>query len=119
MRARYQALPKIEDITIHPDAYTDGCLAQYGGKRLTSKSPGRGQGLFDHPGLRIVDDVRPGDVCQGGVGDCWLLSAISAMAEFDDAIETLFKKADNLHMPPGDGFNKYTIQLYELRTWKP
>lgn len=117
MKATYQMLPK--DVTIQPDRYTDGCLAQYNGRRMSSKCPGRGQGVFDHPGLKIVEDINPGDVCQGGVGDCWLLSALSALAEFDDAITVLFKKRRDLHLPPKDTFNQYTIELYDLTTFRP
>eukprot|EP00929_Paragymnodinium_shiwhaense_P012636 TRINITY_DN12004_c0_g1_i1.p1 TRINITY_DN12004_c0_g1~~TRINITY_DN12004_c0_g1_i1.p1 ORF type:complete len:1151 (-),score=313.44 TRINITY_DN12004_c0_g1_i1:75-3527(-) len=117
MKASYQVLPS--QVTVDPDDYTESCLSRYQGRRMTSKMPGRGQGVLDSPGLKIVKDVQPSDVCQGGVGDCWLLSAISAMAEFDNAIQTLFKKRDDLFMPPNDSFNKYTIQLYDLRTWKP
>ncbi|CAE8583774.1 unnamed protein product, partial [Polarella glacialis] len=117
MRAVYNMLPK--DVAIDPDEYTDGCLARYQSRRYTSKSPGRGQGVFDKPGLKIVADINPNDVNQGGVGDCWLLSAISALAEFDTAITTLFKKRPDLHLPPSDAFNKYTISLYDLESWAP
>lgn len=117
MKATFEMLPS--EVTIVPDAYTDTCLAQYQGRKMSSKSPGRGQGIYDHPGLKIVADINPGDVDQGGVGDCWLLSAISALAEFDDAISTLFKKRRDLHLPPKDTWNTYTLTLYDLRTWEP
>merc|ERR1719305_1162198 len=111
MKATYRMLP--QDFTVDPDAYTDTVLARYQGRRMSSRCPGRGQGVLDKPGLKVVADINPKDVDQGGVGDCWLLSAISALAEFDDAVTTLFKKREDLHMPPSDQFNKYTISLYD------
>ena len=38
------------------------------------------QGCADLSLLDLMDDVDPNDVGQGRVGDCWLLSAISALA---------------------------------------
>ena len=62
-----------------PDKYTDspGCLSHIGGQSIGSVMPGRGQGYGDVPNLKLIVDVDPKDVCQGGIGDCWLLSAIS------------------------------------------
>ena len=42
--------------------------------------------LFDHP---IFFSDRPGehDIHQGDLGDCWLLSALSAIATYDGFIE--------------------------------
>jgi len=117
MKATYVALPR--HVTVNPDAFTDGCLARYQGKSYPSRSPGRAQGVLDKPGLKVVGQINPADIDQGGVGNCWLLSAIAALAEFDDAIATLFKKRGDLHLPPSDGFNKYTIQLYDLKAWQP
>eukprot|EP00928_Gymnodinium_smaydae_P024928 TRINITY_DN20018_c0_g3_i1.p1 TRINITY_DN20018_c0_g3~~TRINITY_DN20018_c0_g3_i1.p1 ORF type:complete len:1129 (-),score=112.23 TRINITY_DN20018_c0_g3_i1:184-3570(-) len=117
VKATYQMLPR--NVQVDPDNYTDMCLARYQGRAYSSKSPGRGQGLMDKPGLKVMRDINPRDVDQGGVGDCWLLSAISALAEFDDAVLTLFKGRRDLHLPPSDSFNKYTIRLYDLKTWDP
>ena len=53
--------------------------------------------------------------CQ--VGCCWLLSGISALAEFDGAIKKLFRKTPNLHEMPRSGPNVYTVTLWDLETW--
>mmetsp|Transcript_27993 Transcript_27993/g.36165 ORF Transcript_27993/g.36165 Transcript_27993/m.36165 type:complete len:481 (-) Transcript_27993:413-1855(-) len=36
---------------------------------------------------KLFDCIEPRDVCQGSLGDCWLLAAISAVAEFPNYIE--------------------------------
>lgn len=37
----------------------------------------------------IVDGVKPSDIYQGSLGDCYFLSSISALAEFPDRVERL------------------------------
>jgi len=81
--------------------------------------PGRGMGIGDAPNLCVIKDVDPTDVYQGTVADCWLLGAISSVAEFDGAIKHLFRKTKLLHKRPLPGPNMYTITLYDLDTWKP
>ena len=71
------------------------------------------------PGLKIIGDIDPGDVNQGGVGDCWMLSAISALAEFDGAVTRLFLKTEGIAEMPREGPNTYTVTLYDLATWEP
>jgi len=117
MEAKYVALP--EKVSVVPDAYTDGCLASYQKACHTSKSPGRGEGVVDKPGLKIIGDVDPSDIGQGHVGDCWLLSAISALSEFDGAIHRLFKNTSDIDNLPKAGFNRYTVTLCDLSTWSP
>ena len=46
----------------------------------------------------------------------WLLSAISALAEYEGAIERLFSKTPDLFNKPTDGWNTYVITLYNLPT---
>ena len=52
------------------------------------------------------------------VGDCWLLSAISALSEYEGAVAKLFSKTKDIHnLPLSDSSNKYIVTLYDLKTW--
>lgn len=53
-------------------------------------------------------EIEPSDLCQGAVGDCWLVAAIACMAEFPDAIRRLFVTAE--YNPRG---------LYKVRIFDP
>ena len=77
-------------------------------------------GTVDKPNIKIIGTVDPDDVAQGFIGDCWLLSGISALAEFDGAIRHLFRKTTHLEqMPYKDGRpNFYTVTLWDLETWQ-
>ena len=122
--ANYQALPHVTEVDI--DSIDDGVTMQmtsHGqllhGPQNLPLCPGRGMGVLDRPGIKIIQNVDPGDIHQGSVGDCWLLSAISALAEFDGAIFELFKKTPNMHQMPRSGPNRYPVTLYDLKTWQP
>ena len=126
--AEYQRLPPLDQIGGSEamqkvaDRFTDAFT--YGGVALHSDEhppicPGRGQGVGDMPSLKIIGDVDPNDIKQGSVGDCWLLSAISALAEFDGAVKKLFAGTSELAARPKDEPNSYTITLYNLSTWEP
>ena len=120
----YEVLPKRRDLGAVADAHTDGM--NYGGYLLHDEEtnpplmPGRGMGCADIPGLKIIGDVDPNDVQQGGVGDCWLLSAISALAEFDGAVHKLFENTPGgIEDMPRAEPNEYHVTLYDLKTWEP
>mmetsp|Transcript_89272 Transcript_89272/g.236043 ORF Transcript_89272/g.236043 Transcript_89272/m.236043 type:complete len:569 (-) Transcript_89272:606-2312(-) len=115
VESKYHALP---DCEVQPDQFTDS-MAYAGAPCTQGKQPGRGQGCADVPGLSVIKDVDPNDVLQGSVGDCWLLSAMSALAEFSGAVKKVFNKTPGIESLPGPGENKYVVTLYDLKTWKP
>ena len=121
MTAKYQCLPPLAEFrSADRDTFTDSF--EFNGKKLHHDAnppilPGRGMGVGDVPGLKIIGDIDPGDVSQGSVGDCWLLSAISALAEFDGAVKKLFAKTPQLEVLPQAGPNRYTITLFDLPSW--
>eukprot|EP00591_Stephanopyxis_turris_P006129 CAMPEP_0195522422 /NCGR_PEP_ID=MMETSP0794_2-20130614/20596_1 /TAXON_ID=515487 /ORGANISM="Stephanopyxis turris, Strain CCMP 815" /LENGTH=415 /DNA_ID=CAMNT_0040652179 /DNA_START=282 /DNA_END=1529 /DNA_ORIENTATION=+ len=53
-------------------------------------------------------DIEPDDLCQGAVGDCWLVAAFASAAENPDCIRSLFKTKE--YNPRG---------LYEVRIFDP
>jgi hypothetical protein len=115
--AEYQALDPSTEPT--PDEFTDGLTYQGLAVGAATVCPGRGVGIGDVPGLKMIGDVDPNDVAQGSVGDCWLLSAISALAEFDGAVHKLFANTPNVGSMPADGPNTYVVTLYDLATFEP
>ena len=121
--ASYQRLPRLSDEArgqMVKDAFTDGF--SFEGSLLHSEAnppiyPGRGDGVGDVPGLTLMGRVDPCDVAQGSVGDCWLLSGISSLAEFDGAIRQLFRKTEHISSAPHDSPNSYIVTLWDLSTW--
>lgn len=118
---RCKPFPNNEFPMGYRDKYTDNFT--FKGTKIHSGNikpvmPGRGMGVGDAPNLKIIGDIDPSDIFQGSVGDCWLLSGISAVAEFDGAIKKLFRKTKNVMNMPTDEPNVYTITLWDLTTWK-
>ncbi|EDQ89661.1 uncharacterized protein MONBRDRAFT_8020 [Monosiga brevicollis MX1] len=54
--------------------------------------------------------IRPDDIIQGQLGDCWLLSALSSMAEYPEAIRNCF--VQNEYHPR----HKYRVKMWDIRT---
>jgi calpain-15 len=46
--------------------------------------------LFKDNRMEIFDDIQPDDIMQGNLGDCYFLSALSAIAEVPERIKRLF-----------------------------
>jgi len=57
----------------------------------------------------LFGQIEAGNIKQGSLGDCWLLAAIAAVANFPGHIRNLFEN-DEL---AADG--KYTIRLYDIK----
>lgn len=53
-------------------------------------------------------DIEPADLCQGAVGDCWLVAAMACMSEFPDAVRRMFVTRE--YNPRG---------LYRVRVFDP
>ena len=65
--------------------------------------------------IELFGNIEPNDLTQGIVGDCWLLATLACLAEFPNAIESLFCGQSECS-PDG----KYTIKLFDLdsRVWE-
>lgn len=75
----------------------------------------RARMLGDPTEAVLFDQVKPQDIDQGGLGDCWLMAALACMAEYPTKLKNLF---DSRHLSE-DG--KYKIWLYDLakNEWAP
>eukprot|EP00484_Ammonia_sp_Unknown_P007977 CAMPEP_0197057780 /NCGR_PEP_ID=MMETSP1384-20130603/100644_1 /TAXON_ID=29189 /ORGANISM="Ammonia sp." /LENGTH=403 /DNA_ID=CAMNT_0042492307 /DNA_START=308 /DNA_END=1519 /DNA_ORIENTATION=- len=58
------------------------------------------------------DGVAASDVVQGALGDCWLMAALAALAEFPGAIENAFLSMEV------SSRGKYWFRLYDARVGK-
>jgi len=102
-------LPKANEIKLFTDDYAGspqvlGSLNPGGGWAR----PGRGQGIGDAvQNLALISGIDPNDLDQGQIGDCWLISAFAALAEFPWSIQSLIQPG---HLAL-DG--KYTVKLYD------
>ncbi len=45
---------------------------------------------YNHRSLKVFDNIHPNDIKQGQLGDCYFLSAVSALAEFPHRVRDLF-----------------------------
>ena len=61
--------------------------------------------LYNKP-IEDFYNIHPNDIQQGNLGDCYLLSALSALAEFPERVRKLF------HTTAVSPEGKYTIELY-------
>lgn len=61
------------------------------------------------PSLYGSEGINPGAVEQGNLGDCWMLAAIAALAEWPDRVEKIF---GNQRSYPSDG--KVDLNLFAM-----
>lgn len=45
--------------------------------------------------MKLFDTIEPSDVCQGALGNCWLLAAISGVAEFPNFLDQITFQSNN------------------------
>ena len=67
----------------------------------------RGTHLRQKEIMTLFDKIEPNDILQGGLGDCWLLSALASLAEFPSSLKNVFTE-DTIKE---DG--KYVLKLYD------
>ena len=75
--------------------------------------PGRGEELCDHTPVCLFNRIHPADVLQGHLGDCWLLAAMSALAESPELVRNLFAQKEV------DEAGRYDIRLFAPVKNKP
>ena len=68
------------------------------------------RGTEAHPRISLFGDsgVVPGDVDQGYLGDCWLMAAVSGVAEYPERIESVF------HNTELSSNGVYALNIYSL-----
>jgi len=60
--------------------------------------------------MELFDEIEPSDICQGSLGDCWLLSAISGLAEFPNFIHNCTLNGNKTINESGN----YMIKLWDV-----
>jgi len=105
--AKYQDGGAQHDCYVYKVSLPDTDLFEDGFSQEDWLRPGRGEGLADEAKeLQLFSGVDPNDLGQGGLGDCWLISAMAAIAEFPDQVMGMFD-AKTISME-----GKYAITLY-------
>jgi hypothetical protein len=74
---------------------------------------------FLSPGYSVIEDgATPLDIRQGTLGDCWLLSALSCLAEFPAQVEALFRtNASPTPRLTPSAFGVYSVRLCISGEW--
>lgn len=61
----------------------------------------------------LFDGIEPNDVAQGKIANCWLMAAVSAVAEFSDFVRNSLFSSHPENSLSSDC--KYTIRLYDFK----
>ncbi len=71
----------------------------------------RPEDMAESPAL-FKEGIEPGDVCQGGLGDCWFLGALSVVAARMDLMKVIL--ATDEHKEKGI----YAFRFYKFGAWR-
>eukprot|EP00854_Cymbomonas_tetramitiformis_P007157 gene7157-8534_t len=87
----------------------DTSLGHAAALRLPSVTWRRASELFPlaEAGPDLFNTIDPSDIAQGRLGNCWLLSAFSSLAEFPDSVKSSFITKET--SPEG----RYTIRIFD------
>lgn len=100
---------------VHNTTFKNGCGALVAPSLSSSSQP---PPLAEHAGIKsqrlggplCIDLPQPGTVKQGNIGDCWLVSAVDAIAVADpQRLRSLFREND-------DGTVTFTFHRYDHET---
>lgn len=93
-------------------------IGEYKGKKGSEISESvewkKADDLMTDANMHLFDGkIEPADVCQGGLGDCWLLSSFASLAEFPGAIQRNFITKERSMR------GKYTVRVWdeEIKKW--
>ncbi|CAK8996882.1 unnamed protein product [Durusdinium trenchii] len=114
-RSEYAGLEDDPNAFKDPDFPHDGSSTCGHSKEYLADVWVRARMLGDPQESVLFDQIRPQDVKQGQVGDCWLMAAIASAASHPELVKKLFTTR---HLTD-DG--KYTISLYDAgaQKWTP
>lgn len=57
-------------------------------------------------GMKLFRGIEPADVCQGSLGDCWLVGAMAGLAEYPSAVRNVFLNTE------ANDRGKYSVRLW-------
>ena len=117
-RYRWTARAEYAGTEDDPNAFKDGefpCDSSSIGESSSQFSVGtpevwvRARLLGDPAEAVLFDQIRPQDVIQGSLGDCWLLSSLSCLADHPGRIKALFPNTRQLNEE-----GKYHLRLFDI-----